>query len=573
MTYHPHSSARRRNIVLKVLAFSSFGCLVLPYILGFHLDLYDDQLKAIWRKRLAHQLSATEADTENGISVESKASSNAQIDYEVSFPEIDAEDRIIIQFSTDCTSFQHWQAMTMLESAERVGQRGAIVRVVCGCEKKASLTGDDQLTKEQIQAEHAAFAEHPSSTPRFRFHLIFVDDMTHVANTSERYKFANKAQSLHFWLDKMGGGILREVVGPDASFDESDEDVVVISIDPDFLFMTPFGPRELGLLPSASWGTNSVNEAPKLRQTNLSDEIFFRVPKTGREVIAQMRGRPTAQAYSLSSVWRELPVCKEDTDGCSRVSFAEANQFYNVGPPYALHRADWLSFIDEWTAVIPLAHAQYSTVSEDKTKHYAEMFAWAIAAAKLHLPHTLLDMAMVGCMRNWPAERIHKAVSALQKNHAKDRTFRCGLDSPIVADNVGLAVSKDEKTSETGVSAPVSASDRLPAFLHYCEQCRMEEEGRVWWWYKRMLPADLIFDCGPHLVELPPSAMFGSSKEAFVSCTLIEIVNACKRRFRRSSLCQSAANATENESHNVKIIPKGGHRRIREGEWHDVPAK
>jgi len=167
MTYHPHSSARRRNIVLKVLAFSSFGCLVLPYILGFHLDLYDDQLKAIWRKRLAHQLSATEADTENGISVESKASSNAQIDYEVSFPEIDAEDRIIIQFSTDCTSFQHWQAMTMLESAERVGQRGAIVRVVCGCEKKASLTGDDQLTKEQIQAEHAAFAEHPSSTPRF----------------------------------------------------------------------------------------------------------------------------------------------------------------------------------------------------------------------------------------------------------------------------------------------------------------------------------------------------------------------------------------------------------------------
>ena len=34
------------------------------------------------------------------------------------------EDRIHIMFSTDCTSFQHWQAVLLLMSASRVGQRG-----------------------------------------------------------------------------------------------------------------------------------------------------------------------------------------------------------------------------------------------------------------------------------------------------------------------------------------------------------------------------------------------------------------------------------------------------------------
>jgi hypothetical protein len=31
--------------------------------------------------------------------------------------------------STDCTSFQHWQSLLLLESAARVGQRGVITRV------------------------------------------------------------------------------------------------------------------------------------------------------------------------------------------------------------------------------------------------------------------------------------------------------------------------------------------------------------------------------------------------------------------------------------------------------------
>jgi hypothetical protein len=90
-----------------------------------------------------------------------------------------------------------------------------------------------------------------------------------------------------------------------------------------------------------------------------------------------------------------------------------------------------------------------------------------------------------------------------------------------------------------------------------------------------MLPADLIFDCGPHLVELPPAGSFGDggSDDGFISCTLVEIVNACKRRFRRSSACRASGVVEEEERNDVRIIPGGGTRRIREGGWRDVEPR
>jgi hypothetical protein len=36
------------------------------------------------------------------------------------------EDRVHIMFSTDCTSFQHWQSLLLLHTAWRVGQRGSV---------------------------------------------------------------------------------------------------------------------------------------------------------------------------------------------------------------------------------------------------------------------------------------------------------------------------------------------------------------------------------------------------------------------------------------------------------------
>lgn len=131
----------------------------------------------------------------------------------------------------DCTSFQHWQALTLLDSAVRVGQRGAIVRVVSGCEQAASLTGEDQMTVEQVRADHARFLPPDADLP-FRFHLLFIEDMSTIGSgaTAARYKFATKAQSLHYWFDELGGGTLRDVVGDGVPGAEDDHDVAVVSI-------------------------------------------------------------------------------------------------------------------------------------------------------------------------------------------------------------------------------------------------------------------------------------------------------------------------------------------------------
>ena len=200
--------ARRNNAVLVVLSLLTVVCLALTYTLGVQISqisLHEDDVQAMREGPWALRSVASVASIINDqASVRSMRSSSVSSDLTtttttartgpLSKKDIPAEDRVVIHFSTDCTSFQHWQAMTMLESAERVGQRGAIVRVVCGCEKSTYLTGDDQLTQEQIKAEHAAFAEHPTVTPRFRFHLLFVNDLTGIGNSTVRYKFANKAQ-------------------------------------------------------------------------------------------------------------------------------------------------------------------------------------------------------------------------------------------------------------------------------------------------------------------------------------------------------------------------------------------
>lgn len=44
------------------------------------------------------------------------------------------------------------------------------------------------------------------------------------------------------WLDELGGGTMADSRGS-----YLDQDVVIVSIDPDFIFLKPFGMQELGL--------------------------------------------------------------------------------------------------------------------------------------------------------------------------------------------------------------------------------------------------------------------------------------------------------------------------------------
>jgi len=60
---------------------------------------------------------------------------------------------------------------------------------------------------------------------------------------------------------------------------------VVISIDPDFLFLKPFGAAALGLDPNPNPQTQGLGLAP------------------AREVVRGMRGHPVGQRYGLGDNW------------------------------------------------------------------------------------------------------------------------------------------------------------------------------------------------------------------------------------------------------------------------------
>ncbi len=41
-----------------------------------------------------------------------------------------------IVFSTDCMPYQDWQSLVLFHSAKRVGHRGSITRIACGCNQQ-----------------------------------------------------------------------------------------------------------------------------------------------------------------------------------------------------------------------------------------------------------------------------------------------------------------------------------------------------------------------------------------------------------------------------------------------------
>lgn len=484
--YRPRRGEGSGRVVLGVLAAFAVGCACLSWRLGHHTQI-QAELEGSW---LARSLAVGGGGAGRG------------------GHDVPAEDRVIVHLSTDCTSFQHWQALALLDSAARVGQRGAIVRVVSGCEQAESLTGEDQLTVEQVRKDHAHFLDGVAALP-FRFHLLFIGDMSAIGSGARaaRYKFANKAQSLHYWFDELGGGTLRDVVGDDVAGAEADHDVAVVSIgersvcvvslwlngwlvgwlidrlyrltiphilphpiiaiaDPDFLFLKTFGPRELGLLTDDDVNTDTTATGPP----------------SGRAVLQRLLGKPVAQAYGLGYGWLKFnrtEICGAGSP-CLDVDEAEAQRSYNVGPPYALHRDDWPRFLDTWVGFIPQLWHAYPTVSgpnKDPTRHYCEMYAWAMAAAHLGLPHRLLPHEMLGCMVGYPK------VVMLEEDLGDPTSIRCGIDSVV------------------------GRSQRLPAFLHYCQHHTLRAEGREWLFFKRMVPHDLISGTLCARCVCPPQVM------------------------------------------------------------------
>jgi len=267
----------------------------------------------------------------------------------------DGVTRLHVVFSTDCSTFQHWQSYLLFFSAWKAGQPGHVTRIASGC------TPEEQVLAQEWHERHVSRAMAPGQ----RYKIHFTPKFTMVmkdGNVVGDYKFFNKPLGLKHWMENGEGMGVNSETGS-----VEDEDAVVILIDPDMVFLRPIG-------------TDYSSE----RET-----IFSRKDETWTTKV--QHGFPFAQMYGLGVQWQtfNLESITGDPDTPAKtVTKADGRSHYAAGPPYIGTARDMYHIAVKWTEFSPRVHAEYPYL-------LAEMYAYCIAAAHLKLPHKLIVSGMI----------------------------------------------------------------------------------------------------------------------------------------------------------------------------------
>lgn len=249
--------------------------------------------------------------------------------------------------SSDCTSYQRWETLTLLHSAERVSQCGKFTWIVSGCLPEGSHENgkgrggahSDILTASMIEeALDRHFPDRKLETqdeascevrPQVHFTPDYSDmsvyggpyaDGTkkriYIRNGKEQrsyygniYKFNNKPNGLLHWIQ----AYLKSTT-------PSDNEAIVL-IDPDFLFLAPFRLEEIVVAPR----------------------------------------KPVGARYGLGGQWLEFnrtQICGADSL-CTKATSADVSKYYTVGPPYILHIQDVENLARKWAALVPPTYDVY----------------------------------------------------------------------------------------------------------------------------------------------------------------------------------------------------------------------
>ena len=258
--------------------------------------------------------------------------------------ELAASERVHVVFSTDCSPYQDYQAEVVFHSAALVGQRSPITRIASG--------RDD--ARAALRAARQSRALRRALPPGFQ----------RYARTG-KYHFYNKPRGLLHWLEHGAPAGEGGDVGDAGATDRRRA--------------ARRGDRPRLHLPAAADG--------RARQP---------LERRGRERVARGRtprcrgGVPAGQLYGLQTKWttfRRAYICGAGSP-CATVSARDAAKYYPVGPPYILHRDDWLRLAPSWVEFVPKVYEEYPSL-------LAEMYAYCLAAAHLGLPHVKLDSFMV----------------------------------------------------------------------------------------------------------------------------------------------------------------------------------
>jgi hypothetical protein len=237
-------------------------------------------------------------------------------------------------FSTDCSSYQHWQSYLFFHSAWKVKQPGYVTRIASGCDE------------EQLTAEKEWHKTHIQNVMSDRFRIHFTPSYSGVKDelTGEErgdYSFFNKPFGLKHFLEHS------EFMGLSDSGEMKNPDVIVILCDPDFLLLRPI-----------------TDDFSNERETLISPQRKMILDKRSPQGVVA-HGNPFAQTWmGLGTKWTTFnidEIAGKDSPAKS-VDQSNALLFYQVGPPYIGTAADMHKIAQKWSEYAPRVHKEYPQI-------------------------------------------------------------------------------------------------------------------------------------------------------------------------------------------------------------------
>mmetsp|Transcript_29883 Transcript_29883/g.59750 ORF Transcript_29883/g.59750 Transcript_29883/m.59750 type:complete len:567 (+) Transcript_29883:152-1852(+) len=408
-------------------------------------------------------------------------------------------------FSTDCSTFQHWQSYLFFHSAYKISQPGYITRIASGCKPEE---------EEKERKWHEENVQHDMSE-RYRIHFTPHFSGVKDATTGEvkgDYKFFNKPFGLKHFLEFGEFTGLRDGVSAGdiegSGFKMKDPQAIIILCDPDFLLLRPL----------TDDFSNERETIISIRRKTFFQSKHHNYPQLHDDLPSRYivdHGRPFGQTYGLGAQWRKFGlevITGVNNSPAKAVDQSDGGLLYPAGPPYIGTAEDMYKIAVKWSEFVPGVHHEYPHL-------LAEMYAYCIAAAHLELPHTLVDSMMISSsgvggegwkfIQNIPSEEV--CPFAMDFDHSKYP---------------------------------------LPSVIHFCQHYQVDK----FFFSKRKMPHD-IFTCDFPLLVEPPMDI-GSGKylsfiapnrpaterksispekekmEAFVVCALTKAVNDASIHFK-----------------------------------------
>ncbi|CAI5708142.1 unnamed protein product [Peronospora destructor] len=401
-------------------------------------------------------------------------------------------DELHFVFTTSCEPHQDWQSEALAQSFARVGQRGALTRIVSGCSNDA--------VKELLRRTH-------KSSPHLRIHVTRdfrslpaykkVSDEVEKTTTPDDYAPYNKPFGLRDWLKSSNPPVLEELV---------------VVLDPDFLFMRRFAVNTGGRVTSPG----NVDSGNYARDAEVIEGMrqykpFF-VYTGSRENVSDTvtDGVAVAQRWSnylgTTAFENSSSICPE----CAKVSKADAADYFAVGSPYVITRNDLMQLMDDYCNMTVLKREQ-----TNRELRMSEMLGYLLAAAKHGVKHTTFDNLALGNK----VDDYTDFVSIMKGNPCKDPI------SPMI-------------------------SGEVPPLLHGYHSYEADDDRNFKWVFNKSLMPNNLFTCDSWLLAPPPASVWTRAKqsldkqrmlEAYGVCTSIKVLNQALVDFK-TKMCPDGFN-------------------------------